>query len=938
MDQIVIKLGFKCNNNCKYCPIDRDALRQEPSVVEIKKAIEEAKLKGYRKIMLGGGEPLLRRDIFEIINYIKQKGLGFEIKTNGRIFSYLDFAKKLVALAPDKIIVYFHSGQPEVFDDVTQVEGSYSQTLKGINNLISLGAPIEIRVPVIKKNCKALKEILILLRRINVKNVKFETPQLKGNALKYAREIFLNANEASPYLRDVQNFFQTLNFGGEGEEIHAYIQANTACNQKCLFCNRPPTEEYRKNQITEIEHIKKRIDKSAEDWKIKRIIFTGGEPTLHPKLPELASYAKKYGFKAEIQTNGTLLNEEKLKKLQEAGLDIINFALHSHKKEISNKLRGVDFGYEKINENIKLASDMDFEIHMIHVINSLNFKDLQEFIDFENELKLPKLYLNLSIVVPEGWAWGNKWIIPKIRDIEPYLQQAMKRCQEYGIKFDVSEIVPLCIMQNFEEHAVSTLFKLSKMKILDDYYTGQRFLDFANPSSEYAQKAPQCKNCTFDKICAGFYPRLKKLYGIDDFQPRTDDPFPVLKKLNIKNELLETFKGKEIEVFQHRKTRTPSTLYINLDERCNQDCVFCVVKGENKGKFGSMSKEEAKKIIKDFINAGGKTIVFTGGEPTLRDDLPEIIEYSEQFNALQGISIITNGVRLGDENYLKKLLRADKKNKTGFSFSLHSHKKEVSELLTQTKGTFEKTISGIKNVIRNNRVATVYQVITSKNYRDLLEFCHFLNKHFPQIKEIIFAYPFPQGSALLNDWIYVKISLLRPYFIKALNFLEKRNYQSRIAACGQFPLCAISGFEDKVLESLESSEENVSGVVGERAFHEFEMATEGWVNQYKGKSRECQKCILNNICQGFWKRYTDLFNFDGIKPVNEKNFKGNKIKSLLNNKKNLQTIIEGFRKDKLNLVILKNYADDYLEKLINFVSVNKIFLVIIYQNKVLYPK
>ena len=163
------------------------------------------------------------------------------------------------------------------------------------------------------------------------------------------------------------------------KEIQTYIQVNTNCNQKCVFCNRPPTDSYR-GQIISMEKIKRKIDDLSKDWNIKRIIFTGGEPTLHNKLPEIIQYAKRYGFITEIQTNGTLLNKEMLKNLKSHGLDIINFAFHSHIKSISNKLRGVNFGYETIINNIKDADKIGFEIHIIHVINSLNYKNLLRLI------------------------------------------------------------------------------------------------------------------------------------------------------------------------------------------------------------------------------------------------------------------------------------------------------------------------------------------------------------------------------------------------------------------------------------------------------------------------------------------------------------------------------------------------------------------------------
>lgn len=312
------------------------------------------------------------------------------------------------------------------------------------------------------------------------------------------------------------------------KEVQTYIQINTTCNQKCIFCNRPPENSIK--QIFKLEDIKKRIKLLTENPNASRVIFTGGEPLMFPKLPEVIKYAKQFNLKTEIQTNGTLLHT-KIFELKEAGLDIINFAFHSHKIDISNKIRGNDHGFTEIIKNIKLANRLGFELHIIHVINSLNYQDLPDFIDYVHRLGLRPFWLNLSLVVPEGWAWENKWIIPRAKDVKPYLSKAMKKCKKYNIQFDVSEIVPLCHVKGFEDHAISTSFKMTNFEINDDYLTGKRVLDFTNPSAEHAAKAPQCTECTLNGICAGFYPKMETLFGVTDYIPRKDDPKPIYQKL-----------------------------------------------------------------------------------------------------------------------------------------------------------------------------------------------------------------------------------------------------------------------------------------------------------------------------------------------------------------------------------------------------------------------
>jgi molybdenum cofactor biosynthesis enzyme MoaA len=398
-------------------------------------------------------------------------------------------------------------------------------------------------------------------------------------------------------------------------------------------------------------------------------------------------------------------------------------------------------------------------------------------------------------------------------------------------------------------------------------------------------------------------------------------------------------KNKSVELAEHKAERSANMIYINLGEECNENCVFCVVKGDNQGVFGFLSTNEVKNIIKIFALHGGHSIVFTGGEPTLRNDLPLIIKYAEKFESIQNICIISNGVRLSDKKFFMQLLESDSRHILNFSISLHSHKKSISELLTRTPTSFNKTISGIKNIISNKRQLTIYQVITSRNYKDLYNFSKYLYFNFPTIKQITFAYPFPQGNALQNTWIFPKISQIRPYLLKAFKFLEQKQYQVYIASCGQFPLCAIPGFEGTVLASLEFSERNVLGVVGEKTYHDFEMAGEQFQDFYKNKHPiKCRKCILRTVCQGYWKKYIELFNFDGLRMVTFNNFKGPKLKSNLITNKDLDKIKQKLNVRKLNVVKLLKYQSDYLNSLVLFIKQNNLLTIILNKdNNILYP-
>ncbi len=385
--------------------------------------------------------------------------------------------------------------------------------------------------------------------------------------------------------------------------------------------------------------------------------------------------------------------------------------------------------------------------------------------------------------------------------------------------------------------------------------------------------------------------------------------------------------GKTREFFDRKADSAPKILYVNLGAECNQNCNFCLIKG-NEHKFPSMDIREAKRVIKDFLDAGGEDIMFTGGEPTLRRDLPEIVDYTEKHKNLNTISIITNAVRMADKLYAGEIFEADKKQKLVFSVSLHSDDPVISEKITASKGTFLKTIEGMRNIVESGRRMSVYHAITNDNFRYLPRFCAFLKKDFPEVRSVTLAYPFPQGNALLNKWIYVPFSSLKPFLIEALSFLDENKYDTNIAACGQFPLCIIPGFEEKVIQSLAFGEEKISGVVGQDVFHEFEWGSKAAVDFYKNKHSDCRKCILSSYCQGFWKEYIELFDFDGLRPVTINSFTGNKIKVQLQSLSDVETTASRLAEGKLNAIILSDYEDEHLRDLVRLLKERKSLAVI----------
>ncbi len=100
------------------------------------------------------------------------------------------------------------------------------------------------------------------------------------------------------------------------------------------------------------------------------------------------------------------------------------------------------------------------------------------------------------------------------------------------------------------------------------------------------------------------------------------------------------------------KPSAPYRMDIALTYRCNNDCFHCY--NARPRDFSEISTDAWKKIIDRIWEIGIPHLVFTGGEPTLRPDLPELIAYAQHVGLITGLN--TNGRSLSKPNYLETLV------------------------------------------------------------------------------------------------------------------------------------------------------------------------------------------------------------------------------------------------------------------------------------------
>ncbi len=151
---------------------------------------------------------------------------------------------------------------------------------------------------------------------------------------------------------------------------------------------------------------------------------------------------------------------------------------------------------------------------------------------------------------------------------------------------------------------------------------------------------------------------------------------------------------------------------------CNQNCIHCYAAGQAKSSEEELPKEEWKKIIDKCRAVGIPQITFTGGEPTMRDDLAELIDYSKWFVT----RLNTNGVRLSAE-FCHRLMDA---SLDSVQITFYSSEEEIHNKLVGAK-RYTDTVDGIRNALAEGLNVSINTPLCTLN-RDYVKTLAFLHE------------------------------------------------------------------------------------------------------------------------------------------------------------------------------------------------------------------
>jgi len=136
----------------------------------------------------------------------------------------------------------------------------------------------------------------------------------------------------------------------------------------------------------------------------------------------------------------------------------------------------------------------------------------------------------------------------------------------------------------------------------------------------------------------------------------------------------------------------PYRMDLAVTYRCNNDCAHCY--NARPRHYPEISTAQWKLILDRLWQIGIPHIVFTGGEPTLRADLPDLIAHAERNGQVTGLN--TNARRLSDIHYLRQLVEAGLDH---VQITVESHHPGIHDSMVGCRGAWNQTIAGLRNAL-----------------------------------------------------------------------------------------------------------------------------------------------------------------------------------------------------------------------------------------------
>lgn len=172
---VFISLSHKCNLDCQMCGVKHVLKGEELGFDTIKKALDE--VAGWNSdciVLFTGGEPFLREDIFDIINYSVSLGLKTEVVSNGSLINNPRIVENIIDSGLKNIAISLDGACADTHDSIRAVSGAHNKAMNALSCLFQAkkikghGPQISAWVTIMSENVSELYDIIFLAKKAGV--------------------------------------------------------------------------------------------------------------------------------------------------------------------------------------------------------------------------------------------------------------------------------------------------------------------------------------------------------------------------------------------------------------------------------------------------------------------------------------------------------------------------------------------------------------------------------------------------------------------------------------------------------------------------------------------------------------------------------------------------------------------------------------------------
>jgi Fe-coproporphyrin III synthase len=231
----------QCNLSCVHCYANAvtHGLTEEIDILSGKKFIRELADFGVPVILFSGGEPLLRRDLFDLASFAQEQGLRVALSTNGTLITS-EVANKIHQVGFAEVGISL-DGIGQSNDQFRGKDGAYQAALEGIRNCVALGSRVSLRFTITRFNYEQIPAIFRLIEDERIDRICFYHLAYSGRGSKLQSEDISHSQTRAAVdtiCRQTLDLYQrglrkeVLTVGNHADGIYLYLRMQEKDSQR----------------------------------------------------------------------------------------------------------------------------------------------------------------------------------------------------------------------------------------------------------------------------------------------------------------------------------------------------------------------------------------------------------------------------------------------------------------------------------------------------------------------------------------------------------------------------------------------------------------------------------------------------------------------------------------------------------------------------------